>query len=81
MVLETAVDESALSRLAEALALDPAPILERMQAPEVQAVIDANYELAQRLGISGTPTFVMGEQLVRGYVALPQMQAIVAAER
>jgi protein-disulfide isomerase len=81
IALQTDIEEGSLSRLAEALALDPAPVLEHMDAPEVQAVIDANYELAQKLGISGTPTFVMGSQLVRGYVPLEGMQAIVEAER
>jgi protein-disulfide isomerase len=81
MVLETDIDESSLSRLAEALALDPAPILARLDAPEVTAVIDANHALAQTLGISGTPTFVMGDEMVRGYVPLQTMQAIVEEER
>ena len=81
MVLESDIDEASLARLAEGLALDPAPILDRMQAPEVTEMIDANYALAQTLGISGTPTFVMGGQLVRGYVPLDGMQAILEQER
>ena len=39
------------------------------------------FALAQRLQISGTPTFVMGDQMVRGYVPLNEMQAVVAEER
>ena len=81
MVLQADIDEASLTRLAEALALDPAPIFERMEAPEVTEILDANYALAQSLGISGTPTFVMGDQLVRGYVPLEGMQAIIEAER
>jgi protein-disulfide isomerase len=81
MVLESDIDERALIRLAEALALDPAPILDRMEAPEVTEVIEANHALAQALGISGTPTFVMGDQMVRGYVPLEGMRTIVEAER
>ncbi len=81
MLMETDVSEQSLSRLAEGFDLDPAPILDRMDAPEVSAVIDANHQLAQELNISGTPTFVMGDQLVRGYVPLPAMEAIVEEER
>jgi protein-disulfide isomerase len=81
IALEADVDESSLSRLAEALALDPAPLLERMASEEVTAVIESNYALAQTLGISGTPTFIMGEELVRGYVDLPGMQRIVEQAR
>lgn len=81
MVLEADIDTASLGRLAEALALDPAPILARMDAPEVTAVLDENYALAEALSISGTPTFVMGGQMVRGYVPLQVMQAIVEEER
>lgn len=81
IALEADVDESALTRLAEALALDPAPILERMGSEEVTAVLRANYALAETLGFSGTPTFVMGEELVRGYVDLPGMQRIIERAR
>ena len=81
MLLQADADEGSLSRLAESLDLDPAPILELMNAPEVQAVIDENHALAQTLGISGTPTFVFGDQMVRGYVPLNVMQEIVEEER
>jgi len=81
MLMESDVDEQSLTRLAEGFALDPAPLLERMDAPEVQAVIDENHALAQTLGISGTPTFVFGDQMVRGYVPLTVMQDIVEEER
>lgn len=81
MGLQADIDEGSLTRLAEALGLDPAPIFERMDDPEVTETIEANRALAQTLGISGTPTFVMGSQMVRGYVPLEGMQAIVADER
>lgn len=81
MALESDITPDALSRLAEALALNPTPILDRMDAPEVSAEIDANRALAESLGITGTPTFVMGDQLVRGYLPLPEMRAVLDAER
>jgi protein-disulfide isomerase len=81
IALEADIDSTSLTRLAEALVLDPAPIFEQMDSAEVSAVIDANYALGEALGISGTPTFVMGDQMVRGYVPLPTMEAIVAQER
>lgn len=70
-----------LSRLAEAFGLDPAPIMDRMGAPEVSAVIEANHALADRLQISGTPTFVIGDRMVRGYIPLAQMRQVVAEQR
>ena len=70
-----------LRAFATDLGIDPAPVLARMDAPEVTQVIEDNHALAQRLQISGTPTFVMGRQMIRGYVPLAAMQSVVAQER
>lgn len=70
-----------LAAFARDLGLDPAPILARMDAPEIAKIIADNHALAQRLKISGTPTFVMGGQMIRGYVPLATMQETVAGER
>jgi protein-disulfide isomerase len=74
-------DEAKLTALAGELGLDGAPILARMAAPEVDAVIAANHALGDALRISGTPTFVVGNQMLRGYLPLEAMQDVVAAER
>lgn len=71
----------ALARVAEDMGLEPGPILERMNAPEVTKVIEDNHRLAQVMEISGTPTFVVGGTMVRGYVPLEAMQQIVAEQR
>jgi protein-disulfide isomerase len=75
------VSADTLTAFAKDLGIDPAPILARMDAPEVTKVISDNHALAQRLQISGTPTFVMGSQMIRGYVPLDEMQSVVAKER
>lgn len=71
----------ALARVAEEMGLEPQPILERMNADEVTKVIEDNHRLAQTMEISGTPTFVVGGTMVRGYVPLEAMQQIVAEQR
>lgn len=81
MNMRSDITPDSLARLANTLALDPVPITERMEAPEVAAVLQANMELAQALQISGTPTFVFEDTLVRGYVPLDQMNAILTQER
>lgn len=72
---------AALGRLADGLGLDSDAILAKMDSEEVSREIDETRALAQRLQIRGTPTFVMGEQLVRGYVPLDAMQRVVSDER
>lgn len=75
------VTEDTLTAFATGLGLDPAPILAAMNAPEVTKVIEQNRLLAQRLQISGTPTFVIGDQMLRGYAPLEAMRSIVGDVR
>ncbi|EEW25771.1 DsbA family protein [Rhodobacter ferrooxidans] len=70
-----------LTRLAADLGFDAAAVMAKMDAPEVTAVIDANHGLGDRLQISGTPTFVIDQTLVRGYVPLEGMRSIVEDQR
>lgn len=70
-----------LTRLATDLGLDPQPVLDRMRAADVQAVIEGNHALAEKMSISGTPTFVMKDLILRGYLPLEDMRAIVAEAR
>ena len=70
-----------LKRLAGELGLDGPAIMVRMEMPEVTAVIDATRALGDRLQISGTPTFVIDQTMLRGYVPLDGMRQIVAEQR
>ncbi len=75
------VSPETLTAFASDLGIDAAPIIAQMDAPEVTKVIEENHLLAQRMQISGTPTFVMGGQMLRGYAPLDTMREIVADER
>lgn len=75
------VTDRSLRRLAESLGFEADAVLERMDSDAVTQEIAETRALAQRLQINGTPTFVMGDQLVRGYVPLDGMRQIVAQER
>lgn len=75
------VSVETLTAFAGNLGIEADPIIAHMDAPEVTRVIEENHLLAQRMQISGTPTFVMGSQMLRGYAPLDAMQAIVADER
>lgn len=75
------ISAQSLANLSDRLALDHDKIAKQMESDEVTAVIQANYALAQRMDISGTPTFVLGSQLLRGYAPLDAMREMVAQER
>ncbi len=70
-----------LRRLAEGLGLDGEAIVKRMGSDEVSAEIASTRALAQRLQISGTPTFVLQDELLRGYLPADQLELIVADKR
>lgn len=71
----------ALRRLGSTFGLDMDAVEARMESEEVTAEIAQTRALAGILAINGTPTFVMQDELLRGYLPLEQMQAIVADKR
>ncbi len=75
------VTELSLARLASDLGLESEAIFAAMSDPLVDATISYNRDLAGRMGITGTPSFVFGDQLVQGYVPLPNIQEIVSILR
>ena len=75
------ITPEALERMAGELDVDAGAITARMPSDEVTQVIAANHALAGRLQISGTPTFVLEDQLLRGYMPLADMQRLVADAR
>ena len=79
--LQGPVNDAALNRLARDLQLDGPAILAAMDDEAVTAELKANHALAQKLSINGTPTFVVADQMLRGYVPLPDMKQIVADAR
>jgi protein-disulfide isomerase len=81
MALRGEVNAVSLQRLARGLDLDFEAIESAMQSPAVEAEIAKTRALAQALRISGTPTFVLHDEMLRGYLPLDAMQAMVAGKR
>ncbi len=67
--------------MAEELGLDGQQVLSGMGSPEVESAILKNRELAQALGISGTPAFIIGNQLIPGATSVERLRELVAAAR
>lgn len=73
--------EISLPLIAESIGADSAKMMATLSSPIVTQIIQSNYALAQALNITGTPTFVMVDQFMRGYVPADQMQKIVDQAR
>jgi protein-disulfide isomerase len=70
-----------LRRIAKELELNPEELFEAMQSDSVAQEIDQTGELAQKLQISGTPTFILGDQFLRGFVPLEILSKAIQSER
>lgn len=81
MNLRGDVNERTLGLVAEAEGLAADAIFAAMDAPEITETINANRALAQAMAINGTPSFIIGDQLLRGFLPLEGMQAVVAEAR
>lgn len=77
MIWNGDVNEAALARVSSGLDLDHEAVLAKMNDDDVTEIIQRNHALAQTLQIQGTPSFIMGENFVRGFIELDQMRAIV----
>lgn len=81
IALNADMDEPVLRRLADTLELDADAVIAAMDSDAVTTQLAQTRELAQTLQITGTPSFVMGDQLIRGYVPLDAMLQIVDEAR
>ncbi len=69
--------ESAL-RQATTLGLDPESLRTKLADPEVGTALDNSYELAQKLQITGTPTFIIGDEVIPGAVGIEALRTKIA---
>ena len=75
------VDEESVMAAARELGLDLERLRADMRAPETEAHLAATMELANRLGITGTPAFVVGEELIPGMASRATLEKLVARAR
>jgi len=80
---------SAKERLTDALTLkiaadaglDVERIKKDMAAPEISRMLEANADLAEELGINGTPAFVVGDALAPGAIDVATLEKLIAEAR
>ena len=68
------ITENVLRRFAERAGADADAMIAGMDDVEISQQIQSNRALAQRLGITGTPSFIFDERLVRGFLPQAQME-------
>ena len=70
-----------LRRIANELQLDPEELFTAMESEPVLQEISQTSELAKKLQISGTPTFILEEQVLRGFVPLDVLLQVAETVR
>jgi protein-disulfide isomerase len=61
--------------------LDMTRIEKDMASPEVKATIEENFKLAEAMGMNGTPSYVIGKQVVVGAVGLEGLKEKIGIAR
>lgn len=81
MGMQGRAEEASVMRIAEEVGLDVERLREDMEAPEIREHIATSMRLTQALGFSGTPSFVIGDNLVPGFVEVDRLRALVEETR
>jgi protein-disulfide isomerase len=67
--------------VAKAMGLDVARLQKDAQGPEVKAALTENRGLGDKLGLSGTPAFIIGDEIIPGAVGVDPIRKTIADVR
>ncbi|WP_114376147.1 DsbA family protein [Elioraea thermophila] len=81
LALRGEIDEAAVLQVAAEVGLDAGRLRRDMNGAEVTRRISAALNLAQALGLQGTPAYVVGETVFPGAVPLARLRQAVAEAR
>jgi protein-disulfide isomerase len=74
-------DKARAIAAAKEAGLDTAKIEKDLASPEVKATIEENFKLAEDMGLNGTPSYVIGKQIVVGAVGLEGLKEKIGVAR
>jgi protein-disulfide isomerase len=74
-------DKAHALAVAKEIGMNTAQIEKDMAGPEVQATLQESFKLAEALGLNGTPSYVIGSDVVVGAVGLPALEEKINTAR
>ena len=74
-------DQATLLGVAAEAGYDPAAVQRELANGAIQAQIRNGYELAEALGIRGTPAFVIGDEVIPGAVSQARLRKVIEEVR
>ena len=78
---EGKVTRESVDEIAKAQGLDLEKLKADMNAPEVAQVLERNQRLAEELAITGTPAFIIDDNVIPGYLPADGLMAAIADVR
>ena len=76
-----AADKARAMAVAKEVGLDMAKLEKDMASPEAKATIEENFKLAEAMGMNGTPSYVIGKQVVIGAVGADSLKEKIGVAR
>ena len=76
-----AADKARALAVAKEVGFDMARIEKDMDSPEVKTTIDEDMKLADALGVNGTPSYVIGDEVVVGAVGFDELKAKLSPDK
>lgn len=67
--------------VAKEMGLDVTRLMKDAQGPEVKAALSENVGLGDKLGLSGTPAFIIGDEIIPGAVGLEPIRKTISDVR
>jgi protein-disulfide isomerase len=75
------LDQDTILELADDVGIDLEKLEADMKSPEIDALIGRHHQLADKLGVTGTPAFIIGQELVPGAIDAETMKAKIKQAR
>src|SRR4051812_4380915 len=74
-------DKARAMAAAKDAGLDMAKLEKDLTSPEIRATLEENYKLAEAMGMNGTPSYVIGKQVVVGAVGVDALREKIGVAR
>ena len=74
-------DKARALAAAKEAGLDMAKLEKDLGSPEVRATLEENFKLAEEMGMNGTPSYVIGKQVVIGAVGVDNLREKIGIAR
>ena len=81
MAAQGRLSEARILRFAKRVGADTNLIKRKIRSVEISAMLQRNFDLARRLGVKGTPAFIIGDTIVPGVINLNDLKSLIMEAR